>query len=69
VTNKRTFRLAVVVVCSVIALMAAGEIGTLRLGIVAAACLLLPGLGWAWKFRLGDTVDGLDLPSPSASAP
>jgi hypothetical protein len=49
------------VVCSVIALTTAGEIGTLRLGIVAAACLLLPGLGWAWKLRLGDTVDRLAL--------
>jgi hypothetical protein len=51
----------VVVVCSVIALTAAGEVGTLRLGIVAAACLLLPGLGWAWKLRLGDVGDRLAL--------
>jgi hypothetical protein len=59
--RERAFRLAVVVVCSVIALTTAGEIGTLRLGIVAAACLLLPGLGWAWKLRLGDAVDRLAL--------
>jgi len=51
----------VVVVCSVIALTAAGEIGILRLAIVAAACLLLPGLGWAWKLRLGDVGDRLAL--------
>ena len=50
-----------VVVCSVIALTAAGEIGTLRLGIVAVTCLLLPGLGWAWKLRLGDAGDRLAL--------
>jgi hypothetical protein len=49
------------VVCSVVALTAAGEIGTLRLGIVAAACLLLPGLGWASKLRLGDAGDRLAL--------
>jgi hypothetical protein len=47
--------------CSVIALTAAGEIGTLRLGIVAAACLLLPGMGWASKLRLGDAGDRLAL--------
>jgi hypothetical protein len=51
----------VVVVCSVIALTAAGEIGSLRLGIVAAACLLLPGMGWASKLRLGDAGDRLAL--------
>ena len=60
-TNERALRLAVVVACSVIALTAAGEIGTLRLGIVTAACLLLPGLGWAWKLRLGDARDRLAL--------
>jgi hypothetical protein len=59
--RERAFRLAVVVVCSVIALTTAGEIGTLRLGIVAAACLLLPGLGWPWKLRLGDAGDRLAI--------
>src|SRR4051794_10057846 len=52
----RAFALALVVAMGVIALVAAG-----RPGIATAACLLLPGLGWAGKLRLEDAGDRLAL--------
>jgi hypothetical protein len=52
----RAFALALVVALGVIALMAAG-----RPGIATAACLLLPGLGWAGKSHLEDAGDRLAL--------
>jgi hypothetical protein len=52
----RAFALALVVALGVIALMAAG-----RPGIATAACLLLPGLGWAGKLHLEDAGDRLAL--------
>jgi hypothetical protein len=55
-TNMRAFALALIVALGVIALMAAG-----RPGIATAACLLLPGLGWAGKLRLEDAGDRLAL--------
>jgi hypothetical protein len=44
-----------------ILLVATGRIGTLRLILVAAACLLLPGLGWAFRSSLRDAGDKLAL--------
>ena len=55
-TNMRAFALALVVALGVVALMAAG-----RPGLATAACLLLPGLGWAGKLRLEDAGDRLAL--------
>lgn len=52
----RAFALALVVALGVVALMAAG-----RPGLATAACLLLPGLGWAGKIRLEDAGDRLAL--------
>jgi hypothetical protein len=52
----RAFALALVVALGVVALMAAG-----RPGLATAACLLLPGLGWAGKLRLEDAGDRLAL--------
>jgi uncharacterized membrane protein len=44
-----------------IVLVGTGQIGILRLGLVAAACLLLPGLGWAFRSQLRDAGDRLTL--------
>jgi len=52
----RAFGLALVVALGVIALMAAG-----RPGIATAACLVLPGLGWAGRLHLEDAGDRLAL--------
>jgi hypothetical protein len=60
-----TKRLAVAVVAATsigaIVLVATGRIGTLRLVVVAAACLILPGLGWAFRSSLRDAGDKLAL--------
>jgi hypothetical protein len=52
---------AVAMSLGAIVLVAAGRISMLRLVVVAAACLLLPGLGWAFRWRLRDTGDKLAL--------
>jgi hypothetical protein len=44
-----------------ILLVATGRIGILRLVVVAAACLLLPGLGWAFRLGLRDAGDKFAL--------
>jgi hypothetical protein len=60
-----TKRLAVAVAAAMsigaILLLTTGRIGTLRLVVVAAACLLLPGLGWAFRLGLRDVGDKLAL--------
>ena len=55
--------MAVVAATSIgaIVLVATGRIGTLRLVVVAAACLILPGLGWAFRSSLRDAGDKLAL--------
>jgi hypothetical protein len=60
-TKKLTLALALVAAIGIILLVATGQIGVLRWGLVAAACLLLPGLGWARRSRLRDTGDRLAL--------
>jgi hypothetical protein len=60
-TKKLALALAVAVVIGVIPLAATGRIGILRFGLVAAACLLLPGLGWARRSQLRDAGDRLAL--------
>ena len=60
-TKKLALALAVAVAIGVILLAATGRIGTLRFGLVAAACLLLPGLGWARRSQLRDAGDRLVL--------
>jgi hypothetical protein len=61
-TKKRALALVVAVAVALIAsLVATDRIGTLRLGSITAACLLLPGLGWAWRSHLRDTGDRLAL--------
>jgi hypothetical protein len=52
---------AVAMSIGAIVLVATGRIGTLRLILVAAACLLLPGLGWAFRSSLRDVGDKLAL--------
>jgi hypothetical protein len=59
-----TKRLAVAVAAmsvGAIFLVATGRIGVLRVVVVAAACLLLPGLGWAFRLQLRDAGDKLAL--------
>ena len=53
--------LAVALSIGALLLVATGRIGTLRLVVVAAACLLLPGLGWAFRSQLRDVGDKLTL--------
>jgi hypothetical protein len=61
VTKKRVLALALAMVSGAILLAATGQLRVLGLGLVAAACLLLPGLGWALRSRLGDPGDRLAL--------
>jgi hypothetical protein len=60
-TKKRALALTVALAIGVIYLVATGRIGTLRLGVVTAACLLLPGLGWARRSHVRDAGDTLAL--------
>jgi hypothetical protein len=60
-TKKLALGLALALVTGAILLVATDQIGILRLGLLAAACLLLPGLGWALRSRLGDAGDRLAL--------
>jgi hypothetical protein len=60
-TKKHLLALAVVVAIGVIFLVATGRIDVLRLGLLAAACLLLPGLGWARRSHVRDAGDRLAL--------
>ena len=61
-TKKHALALVVAVAAALIAyLVATDRIGMLRFGSVTAACLLLPGLGWAWRSHLRDTGDRLAL--------
>ena len=60
-TKKLALALAVAVAIGVILLAATGRIGILRFGLVAAACLLLPGLGWARRSQLRDAGNRLAL--------
>ena len=60
-TKKRALVVAAVVAAGAIAAAIATQVGTVRLGIAASVCLLLPGLGWAWKLHIGDIGDRLAL--------
>jgi uncharacterized membrane protein len=60
-TKKLALALALAVAIFVVLLAAAGWIGTLRLGLLTAACLVLPGLGWARRSQLRDVGDRLAL--------
>jgi uncharacterized membrane protein len=60
-TKKLVLVLALAAAIGVIFLVAMGQIGLLRWGLVAAACLLLPGLGWARRSQLQDAGDRLAL--------
>lgn len=60
-TKKYLLALAVAVAIGVIFLVATGRIDVLRLGLLAGACLLLPGLGWARRSRVRDAGDRLAL--------
>jgi uncharacterized membrane protein len=60
-TKKLVLALAIVAAIGAIFLAATGQIGILRWGLVAAACLLLPGLGWARRSQLRDAGDRLAL--------
>jgi len=60
-TKKLVLALALAAVIVVIFLVATGQIGILRWGLLGAACLLLPGLGWARRSQLRDAGDRLAL--------
>jgi uncharacterized membrane protein len=60
-TKKLVLALALAAVIGVILLVATGQTDILRWGLVAAACLLLPGLGWARRSLLRDAGDRLAL--------
>ena len=60
-TKRLAVVLAVAMSIGAILLIATGRIGILRLVLVAAACLLLPGLGWALRSQLRDAGDKLAL--------
>ena len=60
-TKKLVLALAIAAVIGAIFLAATGQIALLRWGLVAATCLLLPGLGWAQRSQLPDAGDRLAL--------
>jgi hypothetical protein len=60
-TKRLAVAVAVAMSIGAVVLVAAGRIGTLRLVLVAAACLILPGLGWAFRSSLRDVGDKLAL--------
>jgi hypothetical protein len=51
--------LAVGMSIGAILLVASGRVGILRLVLLTVACLLLPGLGWAFRTQLRDAGDKL----------
>jgi hypothetical protein len=60
-TKKLALALALALAICVVLLAATGWIGILRLGLLTAACLALPGLGWARRSQLRDAGDRLAL--------
>ena len=57
--SRRTRVLAALVVALVVAVLVAVNLPAARMAFALAACLLLPGLGWARKMRFGDLGDTL----------
>jgi hypothetical protein len=60
-TKKLALTLGVAMAICIVLVAATGWIGILRFGLLTAACLVLPGLGWARRSRLRDAGDRLAL--------